>query len=320
MKKIILAFILIFALSLSVFSCDKDKAENKQAKKDYDKAIALLEEGDYEGAYELFKALGDYEDSETYLKRFHYVPVNVSDKTYSYRITLGDNNLPQKLVIKTSPSHVTYEYSYDERGNLIKEIYTDRLKNVSTSEYAYDTKGDMTSAIYTDSKGNSVYNHFICEYNENGKLTKKTHTEDGKGTTSYEYNYDEKGNLVKTVVTYPDKNQSVYDYKYDDNGNVIRESHNYDYKNKYVVENTYDEKGDLIKYVYTTPSGYTHTKNYTYTYNTNGNLIRIKCERRENGALSADIEETTLQYEFVYIPYDLSAEEVNEIFYKIIGS
>ena len=153
MKKIIPLLLLILTLTCTMTSCKG---------KDYKNAVRLVESGNYEEAHTLFTALEDYKDSQEYLGRFHYIPVSYTEKysdddeTYTIKATLGDNNLPSKLIHTEVEDGESYEFSvdvsYNANGKIIKLIENeDGYKYIT--DYTYDAKGNMIKGVYTDSDG-----------------------------------------------------------------------------------------------------------------------------------------------------------------------
>ena len=124
MKKLISVLLLICLTALCLASC----MDNKQAK--YDEAMALIGEGKFTEAYEIFKGLGDYNDSETIVKRFRYVPTDAiftsekdgtTESAGSINIYYNDNNLPKQIVEnEANGDRNVADYAYDAKGNVIQ--------------------------------------------------------------------------------------------------------------------------------------------------------------------------------------------------------
>ena len=131
----------------------------------YKEAQALLAEGNWEEAYALFAALGDYQDAEEYASGFYH---RVKELHYdSYSIS---------SISKWNYEYFVY-YTYDEKGNLICEetVVPERPDAVTphTWEYAYDENGIMTQATvtnYADSIGKQVTSSTTYEYDPNGLI------------------------------------------------------------------------------------------------------------------------------------------------------
>ena len=80
---------------------------------------------------------------------------------------------------------ITYEYTYDTNGNLIKEHYTNRYRDPYTIEYTYD------------SDGNLIQKRILEEDSSGEEVDIETHN----------YTYDSNGNLLKEVATTTNDNQ-----------------------------------------------------------------------------------------------------------------
>ena len=225
--------------------------------------------------------------------------------------------------VETSGEEVTYllskvkyrydgedEYYYDEKGMLLKMIYTypnsdeksyayvlteydekgnpileedvfefDRCLVVERTEYenTYDGEGNLRSTVGKKTTGTEV----IIEYNENGKVIKRS--EDGSDII---YEYDENDLLIRKRYVYPDR-ETISEYN--EMGDVIStEVRNVEgeliVSDKYKYEYQYDDNGKMIKkteYDVTDSSesevetvGEENIRVYTYEYDEHGNLIR----------------------------------------------
>ncbi len=119
----------------------------------------------------------------------------------------SQNRLVEEGYVENGVYKKSTVYSYDERGNLLKE---DSLENF-TYEYTYDENNRVTTM---------TYNNF--HYGEN-EITKYTYDADGKlinetFSSYYEiitvtYSYDEYGNLLETVRNSSSYGSSVTEYK-----------------------------------------------------------------------------------------------------------
>ena len=254
MKKTIKAISILLALltccTVFLVSCDSGSTpsisnpslpgigenSNKAKQEKYDNAVALIGEGKYEEAYALFEELGDFNNANAELAKFHYVPTKMTNTeidiedgdeeiyTETTIIYYDEQNLPlQSISTDSDGDSYIYDYDYDDKGNLLKKVYTGSRGNKSIYDYTYDTNGNCIKEVYTSSNGSK---------------------------SIYDYTYDMNGNCIKEVYTYSDGDKSVSDYTYDTNGNLIKEIiTDYD-GDKYVLDYTYDDHGNLIKAVY----------------------------------------------------------------------
>ena len=341
-------------LAACFVSCNKDtdEASNEEAK--YNAAMALLEEGNVEGAYNALKELGDYAPAQKALERFRYVVTSASNE-WEYEgetsantrvVTYDENGLP----IKSIERHIeggkvdresSYEYAYDNRGNLIQKIRITESYGKEISDYTYDSENNLIMVVYTNNDGSKSIHEYT--YDEMGNKTKETYTSpiaggwgytydyvytyDAKGNVTTEvrtdsegkktttnYTYDAKGKLIKEVSTYAGGNTETTYYTYDENGRLIKvfEKGSSGYQCTY--EYAYDEKGNKTKdvYIFTGGDEVAYNTNYAYTYDVNGNPIKVVCT--EEGYEDEDIYHYT--YKLVYIPYDLSGE-AHEVFNEV---
>lgn len=130
----------------------------------------------------------------------------------------------------------THEYTYDEYGNLIKEI--------------------------SDNEQYESYVETTYEYDEFNRLIKLIH-----GDTIVEYEYDEHGTVIKERSNNLDKRtavEKIYHPIYDENNNIIENKTD----NKY-FKCEYNEEGQLVK---TNNRG---KKELEYQYEQSENIIRI---------------------------------------------
>ena len=106
MKKVIT--ITLIVLSLALFGCDSKK-------NDYEDALAVFINGDYETAYELFTELGDYQDS---VEKAHEAKYRIAEKYYEE----GD----YEKAISTFSDLSGYKDSLDRKEKIQQEVYYNR--------------------------------------------------------------------------------------------------------------------------------------------------------------------------------------------------
>ena len=218
----------------------------------YSKAVDLIEEKQYEEAYELFSRLNNYKDSELYLDAFEWVCIeeyasgdyiskfeydetgrllrhskqyyeyDTLDATYEY--IYDENGLLSKVVKKDDDGEVdtTTTYTYDENGLLLEE-YEDWTYFEYITKYTYDENGYVINEeqLRRDKDENTefLFDWKITYVNDSeGKVIKETFSEDGK-ESEYEYTYDEHGLCISRTTVSTGK---VYKYSriFDDYGRV----------------------------------------------------------------------------------------------------
>ena len=345
MKKWISVLLILVMLMLCLTSCD---ARNK---KKYNSALDLIAEGKYEEAYEILLNLGDCQDAQTLVKRFYYIPLEIKSNyvtaedtsIYLYQIQLNENNLPEKIIHYGSSGYQEIlEYTYDENGNLIREIDTtiydlDTTPSYTTSvDYTYDQNGNLIQTIKTNNAYKSICKHYYdaagniiqeiytfsgggqsiytYTYDTNGNLIKEIGTDSDGDTQTYNYIYDIDGNLIKVVYVTSYGYKTISDYTYDANGNLTKKTHTYKDGSKWIEEYTYDENGNMIQYhgLSTSSRGDTITGNYSY--DTHGNLVKKIVTYLNCGATIDDGTDTTeFRYQLVYIPSGIPEEVYKEI-------
>ena len=140
-------------------------------------------------------------------------------------------------------------YTYNEHGHLISET---RIRNGTQAggeelfSYAYDADGRLTqitgfygpdsilrlkyddqgrlSKAVTDSFTGRDWDYYLCEYDDNGNLTKftqripKTEHSTSSHTAMYQFNYDERNTLISM------RGARELTREFDEYGNLIREN------------------------------------------------------------------------------------------------
>lgn len=215
-------------LLLSVSAC----AQTDDA---YRQGMEQLESGNYAKAYGYFKESADPRAAEE-LERLVFVP---TEEIATASFNDEDNRR---------------QYTYDERGNLIREdsVFEGEERFI---EYTYNDKNWLLTV--KDNNSTATY-----AYDEAGnRLTYvREHTE--AGVYREEYLYDEQGRLAETLVTFADGQKlrvepqeeepppvagSGADCTYDEAGRLLTET----YANGEARAYTYDEYGNKIGEQYT---------------------------------------------------------------------
>lgn len=107
------------------------------------------------------------------------------------------------------------KYSYDEKGNLLKEYTLDgNTKEEIVDQYVYDAKGNKTERVYT--KNGQPLVKMTYAYDAKGSLAEEATYDEVNKTTytrSYAYTYDEKGNWTQKVVKIDKKPSFIVERK-----------------------------------------------------------------------------------------------------------
>lgn len=251
---------------------DNNATAEKETK--YNEGLQMISIGNYAGAYEIFKTLGDYKDSETFLSKFAWFPTvvnyDLSDRSGVMTVTLGENNLPTRAVSDGVLGIEGHTLKYSATGNLKKHEITYN-GDVCTYAYTHDLSNNMIMAEYSvNGTVSKVHNY---SYDPQGRLEFEFFEENG--VIQYDCNnyYDDNGNLTKSEVKTPDVDY-VYIYNYDADGNKISERGEGTNGSWYTIEYTYDENGKLTKERYA-ESDFSGT--VIYTYDDDGNCIKEEC-------------------------------------------
>lgn len=215
------------------------------------------------------------------------------------------------IVANNSRGTDTYEFSYDEGGNLVG--YSFSALDSDEVTIAYNENGDIASAegrlssrSYTyDDQGRVVTMNLVDEYgsstttftyDEAGNLIREfIPDDDSENYVEVDYSYDGAGNLVKRVeregwgegvagTSGPGSIDRIYAYEYDGAGNRIRTTISTssvqngtvsDVTELAVYEAAYDEGGNITKFV-ANITGSNESIVETYVYDERGVLVRIE--------------------------------------------
>lgn len=237
----------------------------------YAAAMARLGEGNWQAAYDLFKASADPR-AAAQLEKFVFVPT-----TYTFENSQGAN--------------YTDTYTYDERGNLIEDKSVGKTgwhydRDVLTT-YTYDEANRQLSGTtrYEDSTSSYTYTYdkdghvlSYCGYDDGELVARTDYTYDERGNQLTlrqwynevrEYNnryevstYDEKDRLLTHTVTYEGEEPIVRTYTYAEDGSYYYERACY-YESEDVVEQGtltyyYDSEGRNLGYKVVTEDGTVH--------------------------------------------------------------
>lgn len=328
MKKLLTLLVcaaLLLSTCCSLVSCDS---------RDYQKALDLLEQGDYVQAKALFESLGDYKDAELYLSRFHYIlstlHVESEEGPVTARVSPNEQGLPARYwvegrdtdyeeytydekgnIIRTTIAEgeeeiETYDYTYDENGILIQEVQSSASSMVTT-DYSYDEDGRLIEERMTTRSGYTCPVYYT--YDENGNLIKMVSKMSEDFQITKEYTYDENGNLLTETSYYSEDSRTVHEYFYDENGNEIKNIGTYPDGTTEMQELTYDENGHLVKLLYSyVLDGVTYEETFLYTNDAYGNILT-----REHTTTEGVWEKLRMEYTLVYIPMELPEDTLSLI-------
>lgn len=295
-RKFAIPLLLIGAMLMSLCSCDK---------REYKTALKLIDQGEYEEAYEILTSLGDYKDARDYLDRFCYVPVRATLESGAadcyVDIILQKNNQPLRFIAyRDDAIRHQLSYAYDAEGKLLQQNDANGTGyNNYVTRYTYDQNGNCSQTALLDANGKTV-TLTQNTYDKAGKLMESTLVSYGVEAGRYIYMYDVKGRLTK-CIWHAGGMDTVTEYVYDDGGMLIRETTTT--PNGSVKSITYvrDEKGAPQRVVFY-ESGYSDAlMTCTLTLDENGNVIRIQTESPYEASLTYEFT-----YAFVYAPYGLN--------------
>ena len=181
--------------------------------------------------------------------------------------------LPVKAVLNSAKGEYSIVAELGE-NNLYSKITAMGLGNLhSTTEMVYDSNCNAIKSTYTDFDGDVVVNENT--YDSQGRVVKTVVIfNNGESTAIYESKYDEHGNVVELLLTTSDDSWSKEEYTYDSKGNMTKIIITYDDGSSSEVNYTYtyDSHGNLSEktaiYDYL-------TCHYSYTYDSNGNAIKV---------------------------------------------
>ena len=238
-------------------------------------------------------------------------------------------------VISIEKENDTYEFKYDNLGNLAKEISLDNVKH-----YYYDFANRLSKYIDSDfiteyeyGKLNQVTNkhqtldgithEYIYTYNLDGSITNISNA-DTSITYTYDtlgriestnlndyitnYKYITNGNRTSTLISSIEDNQGITYYKYDRLGNIIKILKD----DEVIHEYFYDSHNQLIE-----ENDYTNEINVVYTYDNLGNILNIT--KYELGT-SIIIDEKVYEYENSNWEDQLTSFNNESIVYDEIGN
>jgi hypothetical protein len=252
MKKLV-TFTLTACMAFSFAACNPTNSSADPKEKKYTEACALLEKRDYEGAYALFAALGDYKDAAKQTAYFRYMPTshyvdcndNGEEEHITYTVTLNEQNLPQTVVEEydTGFKH-TCTITHNEFGLVTRRECSDTEGETTLYVATYDANGNLTHETITEADG--TVKEFDYQYNENGQRIYFTDY-----SYSYTYTYDAEGKEIK-IVSESSEGVRIEENTYNADGNLVKKTWASEDGTVDVIYNcVYDEKGRLTEMLFT---------------------------------------------------------------------
>lgn len=250
----------------------------------YRQAIDMMEKGQYEQVINIFNEIEGYKDSDKLLieAKYEYAIECLDEKNFQKSFDLltevtnykDASEILQKfefVLIKEIKGKSSVEYSYNEKGKLLKEIAISSGGDKDVTEYTYGDNGKKQKVVSTDSDGKC--NVIEYTYDVNGHCLTRRQTTSSGYVDVREYSYDTNGKRVKEV--WKGDFELVCTYSYDQYGNCIKEETNYESGTYTVEEYSYDSQGNLLR-----KSSF-NSKNDVpfireYTYDAKGNCLTMK--------------------------------------------
>ena len=188
------------------------------------------------------------------------------------------------------------ENEYDDQGNLIcKTDYTNQERHKYI--YEYDNRGNMLSQIYYNKNG-TVTSSYSYTYDDRGNLLCEIYySSDGTINRKFQYTYDQKGNKVDEFLYYGSDDTTHRSYTYDKQGNMLSSStfaEDGSIASQQIY--TYDKKGNKTSEAFIKADG-VESYRKEYTYDSHGNVTGMT--QYDKGEL-ARIEKYT-DYRVVYV-------------------
>lgn len=141
-------------------------------------------------------------------------------------------------------------FSYDQAGNLIKEVSTHEYGDVITDTWTYDEAGNLLSSVTHYQMDGWITCLTENTYDENGRMIEGAYRElyDDQVLTGYRttYAHDEGGNLIEEVYYGEDEEPLRTTYQYDTQGNCIQKTEYEGDQETDLFRWSYDENGNLL--------------------------------------------------------------------------
>lgn len=260
-KKIIITSAIVFAVIAVILSLVFLLPLTKTDEMKYNDAKSALSSGDYGKAYNLFRQIKGYKDTNDYLSGFEITfekySATLDEKQLSITRVFDDKNRVTEQIEEKFGELTKINWYYNDNDILIKET------KVSGSDDSYE--------------------EVVKAYNEKGALSESvSYDKDGEEKHRETNTYDSDGNLIKTVSENYKKIYHTIEYIYE-NGNKVKQiATAYDDESyEGVSEFFYDEDNKLIKEITTEPSGITTVTEYQ-----NGLIIKQQRTNKDGEIIS----------------------------------
>lgn len=293
MRKI-LSVLLVCAL-LCLCACGKAPQKEDGITGNYKAAVAAIDSGDYQTAYDLLKNETD-EQSKELLSHLVFVPtkttsVIVSDGVemhFSTELTYDEKGLPLKLVYTDKGNKTENVYTYDENGRMLKLVSTSE-GTTDITDYTYDEAGRLirtcrvTDHVFEHRTDHSeIINTYT--YDEKGNLTEETRTANYLFTTPTEtttheeattvtYRYNDAGKETLKRTTFKDGGWHENESEYRADGTLYK-TYERSASLDEVYMDEYDEKERLWK-SWILPADEDPYVTLEYTYNEAGQMAKL---------------------------------------------
>jgi YD repeat-containing protein len=170
--------------------------------------------------------------------------------------------IPVKAEITSSYGTASVVLDFGENGLLSKQTSFIENEEFETIEFFYNSSNKLTN--FVQERNGKVCSTSTYSYGSNGLVSKVT-LPDG---VAYNYVYDSENRLKEMHFTFNGSTLSSEYYSYDENG--LMTEHVTSSKSYSIVKTySYDSKGRMLRCEYKDEEG------YTYTYDSNGNLIQV---------------------------------------------
>ncbi len=158
-----------------------------------------------------------------------------------------------------------YTYSYDAKGNNIKTSTDKNANGVADliERYTYDTDANELTYTIDDDANGEVDKIHTYTYDTNGNKSSTSTDSDANGVAN-----------IITTYTY-DTHSNISTYNYDSNADGVADS-------VYKYTNIYDANANKVKTTLYKPNGLVSSI-YTYTYDSNGNMLTYAIDDDANG-------------------------------------
>ena len=204
----------------------KKKEEEKEAK--YTEAVNLINNGNYDSAYQILSGLKGYKDVETLLSNFYYIPYEVdymSSYSWPYKFEYSDQGLMEKCTIEYSNGDIE-TIDFDQDGSLSN--YKDIHDNIHSYKYEpdriYETSTRSNGEVFSESVYDQYGNLLILNTLKENLNTERRWTLD-EYRNIYSENtvntYDSEGNLVEVRVDIKNMHRkTAFQYRWIYNSNA----------------------------------------------------------------------------------------------------